>query len=164
MGVRLYYTSLRAVPEEIDQAVRAELDQYSREQPWLLCEPPMLYETEKDGKLRGGSKLNIHPWADEMEKAAASQPERNDIQELLRLLCDWSDRYGISWRLDIDGDRLGKIEGGVCRGDLLGKLEAIAGLSMFLGEEHPARHPGPTKRDRPEPPPSQGLRIWPGPD
>src|SRR5262249_8353467 len=116
---------------------RAELRQHQSDQPWFLCESPGFFDAEEDGRFRGGSKLVIHPWADEMEVAATRDSERNDIQELARLLCDWSDRYGITWLVDIDGYPLGRIEDGCCRGDLLGKLEAIADLSLFLGEEYP---------------------------
>src|SRR5262245_49115859 len=164
MGVVLYYTSVQSVSEAVKDAIRAELRQYRGEQPWLLCEPPGFYDTEEDGKLRGGSKLNLHPWAEDMEATAASHPERNDIQELVRLLCEWSDHYGITWMLDIDGDRLGRIDGGVCRGDLLGRLEAIAELSTLLGEEYPEHHPVRREHDNPAPPTSHGLRIWPGPE
>lgn len=163
MGVSLYYTSLQPVPKKVEEAIRAELRQYQRKQPWLLCEPPGLYDTEEDSRLRGGSKLNLHPWADEMEAAAASHPKRNDIQELVRLLCEWSERYGITWLLDIDGDRLGRIEDGVCQGDLLGRLEAIADLAMFLGQEYPRHYPDRRGTDDSGPPTSHGLRIWPGP-
>jgi hypothetical protein len=164
VGERLYFTSLEPVPEEVAEAVCAELRQEPSEQPWLLCEPPGFYDADEDGKLRGGTKLNLRPSADEMEAVAASPAERDDIQELVRLLCAWSERYGIVWLLDIDGHPLGRIADGSCRGDLLGKLEAMAELATFLGEEFPEDMPAGEGDDDSEPPEGPGLRIWPGPE
>jgi hypothetical protein len=164
MGVTLQYTSRHPVAEEIAKAVRLELRRQRREQPWILCEPPRFYEPMEDGKLRGGTKLHMHLSADEMAPATGRHVGPNDVQELLNLLCDWSDRHGITWLLDIDGHHLGRIEDGLCRGDVLAKLEAIADVALFLGEGHPQEQSARRRDDEIEPPGNTGLRIWPGPE
>ncbi|HZU37821.1 MAG TPA: hypothetical protein VFA18_18010 [Gemmataceae bacterium] len=164
MGVSLYYTSLEPVPLPVAEAILAELRQSAGSQPWLLCEPPDFFPQEEDGKLRGGSKLNLHPWADEMEEAAAIPAERNDLEQLARLLCDWSGRHGITWELSVDGERLGRIVDGVCQGDVLGMLEAFADVAQYLGEEYPREEIFHLQDDTTNSPPNPGLRIWPGPE
>ncbi len=157
MGVCLYFTSTAAVDPGADEAIRADLRQSGNGQPWVLCEPPHFYPTDADGKLRGRTKLNLHPWPDEQAEAANVPAERNDLQELLRFLCASSERHQIAWELSIDDMPLGRIEGGVCDSDVEGTLEALADVSEYLGEEFPD--------DGPEGPPGgSGLRIWPGPE
>ena len=164
MGVCLYFKSLRPVAEDVEEALRTELRQAESSQPWVLCEPPHFYETEEDGRLRGGSKLNLHPEADELAEAAGAPTGHNDLQALVQRLSDWSERHGITWLLDIDGEPLGRIQDGACRGDLLGKIEALADLSSFLGEEYPREGPEPERGEGDDPPGGSHLRLWPGPE
>jgi hypothetical protein len=160
MGICLYFTSVEPVAEDVENALREEWDQSPSEQPWVLCEPPHFYPTGEDGRLRGGSKLNLHPWADEWEAASQAPAEQNDLQELLRQLCAWSERYGVDWELSVEGEPLGQIEGGVCPPGVEAALEAFADVGQYLAEEFPQEHPGTGDDD----PPGPGLRIWRGPE
>jgi len=160
MGVHLHFSSVEAVTPEVEQAIRAEAEQPAGPQPWVLCEPPHFDTTDEDGRLHGGSKLNLHPWADEWGSAANVQAERNDFQELLRRLTGWSARYGVSWELEVEGTVLGRIENGVCDPGVEGALESFADVGEYLAEEFPHEHPGPEE----EPPRGPGLRIWREPE
>ncbi len=157
MGMLLYYTTTKRVSEAVEDAIRAELESYEGgEQPWILCEPPYFYPTGPDGKLHGGSKLNLHPWPEEWDEAQTRPGPRNDLLELLRLLGEWSRRHQVDWELSIEEEPLGRIEQGVCPEDLQAKVEALAGLAEHLAEEFP---------HEPEPPPDRPqLRIWPEPE
>src|SRR5204862_3157697 len=136
MGVCLYFTSVaKVLPEDAD-AIREDARAWSGDQPWVLCEPPRFYPDE-DGRMHGGSKLNLHPQADEWEQAAQHQPERNDHDELLHRLCAWSAQHGVDWELTVDGSPLGRIEGGVCPPEVRGAIEAFADLGQYLAEEFP---------------------------
>lgn len=181
MGVSLSFSSVEPVAPEVEQIVRAEVGAAWGAQPWVLCEPPHLYPGMGDGVLRGGSKLNLHPWVDEVERArleVASSPgvECDDVQALLRRLCEWSARFDLTWELSLDGMPLGRIEGGVAAGDVEGALEALAGLAQYLGDEFPREMPVGEPQPRPLaeaqvvghplpiPPGRPVLRIWPGPE
>jgi hypothetical protein len=164
MGVCLYFTSVEPVDPEVEEALQAEWRSARSEQPWVLCEPPHFYPLEEDGRLRGGSKLNLHPWADEWEAASRAPVERNDLQELLHRLCDWSARYGVTWELEVEGVTLGRIEDGVCPGDLESALEAFADVGQYLAEEFPHEWPEPREDDGDEPPSASGPRLWREPE
>jgi hypothetical protein len=161
VGVLLCFTSVESASPEVEAAIRAEPRERGGGRSWVLCEPPHFYPTEEDGLLRGGSKLNLHPWADELAEVSKAPGERNDLQELLRLLCAWSGRHGLTWELEVDGMPLGRIEGGACQGDVEGALEAFADLAEYLGEEFPREWPD---YDGGEPPGGRGLRIWEEPE
>jgi hypothetical protein len=160
MGICLYFATVEAVVPEVEEAIRRDRPQ-SAQQPWVLCEPPHFYPTEEDRRLRGASKLNLHPWADELRDASEVPAERNDLQELLRRLCAWSAEYGLTWELEVEGMPLGRIEGGFCQGDVEAALEAFADLAEYLGEDLPHEWPQQGPEDLPGGP---GLRIWREPD
>jgi hypothetical protein len=62
--------------------------------------------------LKGRTKLNVSPLPE--EAAAFEEGEPDDLQAIVAALCDWSEHYGVSWVLDIDGRRQGRIEQGRC--------------------------------------------------
>jgi len=161
MGVHLYFTSVEKVLPEAAEAIREDSRAGSADQPWVLCEPPHFYPEDEDGRMRGGSKLNLHPWADEWEQAAQHQPERNDLQELLHRLCAWSADYQVDWELSVDGSPLGRIEGGVCPPEVQGAIEAFADLGEYLAEEFPMEDGNPDAND---PPGGFRPRLWPEPE
>ncbi len=127
MGVVLYFTARGPVPEPAEAAIRAELSSSPllRWQPWLLCEPPWFYAPEAGRPLRGRTKLNVLPAsAEAVEFVEREEPD--DIEALVTALCDWSERYGVAWTLDIDGRRQGRIERGRCGWCLRRWLRAAA--------------------------------------
>jgi hypothetical protein len=161
MGVCLYFTSVGPVAPEVETAIRAELQRCRSDQPWVLCEPPHFYPTDQDGRLRGGSKLTLHPWPDEWAEAAQNRGERTDLEELLRRLCVWSGRYELSWELEIEGELLGRIERGNCPPDVELALAALGDVGEFLAEEFPQGPLG----DGDEGPPGDGWpRLWREPE
>src|SRR5262245_56424155 len=157
MGVHLHFASVEAVSPEVERAILAEAEQPAAGQLWVLCEPPHFYPTE-DGVLRGGTKLNLHPWADEWEAAANVPAQRNDFQELLRRLADWSARHGVTWELEVEGTPLGRIENGVCAEGLAAALESFADVGRYLAEEFPQEWPPAQDEQRPR------LRLWREPE
>ncbi len=161
MGVSLHFTSVEPVDLEVEEAIQREWELYRSDRRWVLCEPPHFYPTEPDGRLRGASKLNLHPWADEWETASQIPVERNDLQELLRLLCAWSSQFSLSWELEVEGMPFGWIEEGTPSQDLEAALEAFAEVGQYLAEEFP--HISPDESSK-EPPTGFGLRIWPEPE
>ncbi len=160
MGVCLYFKSVERVAPEVEEAIRADMRGPQEPQPWVVCEPPHLYPTEAEGRLRGGSKLSLHPWADEWAEAAQMPTERSDLQELLHRLSVWSAQHGITWELEVEGTALGRIENGVCSADVEAALEAFADVGEYLVEEYPHDWPGPDFED----PTAPRLRIWPEPE
>jgi hypothetical protein len=161
MGVRLFFTSVGPVDPDIAAAIRCDLQRPADEQPWVLCEPPHFGPTGADGRLRGSSKLNLHPWADEWESASRVPVERNDLQELLHRLVSWSGQHGITWELTVDGTPLGRIADGVCPAGLEATLESFADVGQFLAEEFPQEFPPQGTGGQPGQP---GPRLWQEPE
>lgn len=175
MGVCIYFRSESPVTADVERAVRAASSESSDEQPWLYCEPPhFLVPFDTDGLL-GSSKLNLMPHPEEAAEAATLNPERHDFHELLYRLCDWSTRFGIAWKLDIEDEPIGTIRNGECDAsvtdainglaDVAGQLESDsfdAGPSFGLtdpADDSPERKPDDDRHDDPP-----ILRLWPGPD
>jgi hypothetical protein len=107
-------------------------------QPWLLCEPPHFLPYEADGRLRGRTKLNLHPSPDELAEALAVEAERNDLQELIHRLCECSSRHSLTWELRVEDDRLGSIRDGVAEAGVrraVEVMEEMAGLRPRLAGE-----------------------------
>jgi hypothetical protein len=127
MGVCLYFTARGFVPESAAAAIRSELSASPllRWQPWLLCEPPWFFPPEAGQPLQGRTKLNVSPQPGEALEFRERQ-EPDDIEAIVSALCDWSERYGVSWVLDIDGWRQGRIEWGRCGWCLRRRLRATA--------------------------------------
>jgi hypothetical protein len=137
MGVCLYFTSAEAVDPQVEQAICADAEGGSRDQPWVLCEPPHFYPIEDDGRLRGGSKLNLHPHPDEFAEAEEVEVMRNDLQELIHRLCEWSWRHSLTWELTVEGDRIGVIREGICEEGVMGAVEVMAEMAEELGRMSP---------------------------
>lgn len=127
MGVCLYFTARGPVLGPAEGAIRSEMSQSPllRWQPWLLCEPPRFFPPEAGRPLKGRTKLNVSPQTEEaLEFVEREEPD--DIEALTTALCDWSERYGVAWVLDIDGWRQGRIERGRCGWCLRRRLRATA--------------------------------------
>jgi hypothetical protein len=127
VGVCLYFTARGWVPGPAEAAIRSELSRSSllRWQPWLLCEPPWFFPPEVGQPLKGRTKLNVLPQPGEaLEFVEREEPD--DIEALVTALCDWSERYGVAWVLDIDGWQQGRIERGRCGWCLRRRLRATA--------------------------------------
>jgi len=127
VGVCLYFTARGRAPESAEAAIWAELSSSAllRWQPWPLCEPPRFFPPEAGRPLKGRTKLNVLPApAEALEFVEREEPD--DIEALVTALCDWSERYGVSWALDIDGRRQGRIERGRCGWCLRRRLRATA--------------------------------------
>ena len=72
-----------------------------------------LSQHELGRPLKGRTKLNVSPRpAEALEFVEREEPD--DIEALVTALCDWSERYGVAWVLDIDGRRQGRVERGRC--------------------------------------------------
>jgi hypothetical protein len=181
MGISLYFRSVGPVSSATEVLLREESRQPRHEQPWVLCEPPHFYSRDASGRLLGGTKLNLHPWADEWQDAAQVETDVNDLQMLLRLLTDWSAKYGIDWDLEVEDTHLGRITDGACPADLEETLQAFTGVSEHLAEDYPhwpgkrGNRPGGAGKDHGQRRPagespaddaSDGprLRIWPEPE
>ena len=123
----LYFTARGPVSESAEAAIRSELSSSAllRWQPWLLCEPPWFFPPEAGRPLKGHTKLNVLPAPTEaLEFVEREEPD--DIEALATALCEWSERYGVAWELDIDGWRQGRIERGRCGWCLRRRLRATA--------------------------------------
>jgi hypothetical protein len=116
----LYFTADRPQPAEADAAIRAGWPPVLEGRDWLLCEPPSFLPLGDDGLLRGRTKLNVCP--DPGEAAGYIEREPDDFQAVIAALCDWSERYGVRWRLDIDGERQGRIADGRCEPSLARRM------------------------------------------
>ena len=134
MAVRIDYTSTEATTPEVCDAIRVDLEHSQSDHSWILCEPPHFYPTEGDGKLRGSSKLILHPSEDEWEVGDRDHQERNELQELLRWLCRWSEEHDLIWELSVAGTPFGRIVRGTCLANLERQSEARADATGYLTE------------------------------
>jgi hypothetical protein len=132
VGIHFCFDSAESVAPQVEQAIRKENERMASNRPWVLCEPPEFYATEEDGRLRGGSKLNLLPDPNEFVEAGQATRERTDLEDLLDLLSRWSRLHGITWELTIEGQPIGIIQNGSCDQAI---LEAIAAMAR-LGEDH----------------------------
>jgi hypothetical protein len=124
VGVCLYFTMREAAPKPVEAAIRSELVSLLRGQHWFLCEPPWFFPPEEGQPLRGRTKLNVDP--PPAEAAAFDEREPDDIQAIVTALEGWSERYGVSWVLDIDGWQQGRIKRGRCGWCLRRRMRATA--------------------------------------
>jgi hypothetical protein len=123
-----------------------------------LCEPVWIAPAAEDGVLFGRSKLNLHPYPDEVEEAAAQDPDEHDLRALVHILCGLSEKHHLTWELDVDGEFLGRIKDGVCDTAIYDGVDGLAEVAFDLGridrlemfEEDESNGPS--------------LRIWPEPD
>jgi hypothetical protein len=60
--------------------------------------------------------LILDPSEDEWEVGDRNHQERNELQELLRWLCQWSQKHDLTWDLSVDRTVYGRIDGGACLG------------------------------------------------
>jgi hypothetical protein len=136
MGVHLYFTTEEPVEPAAAAAVREACRHVGRGRPWILCEPPHFYadDAEGGGRLRGGTKLNMIPHPDDLAAAGPIDPEDHDLGALLDALCRWSSEYGITWRLEIDGHKIGWVENGECDPNTRETLDSLAGVAAEVGE------------------------------
>lgn len=114
MGLCLNYTTTEAVTLDVQDAIRADLAQPGSDHAWMLCEPPHFYTIEGDGKLRGGSRLLLHPSDRAWDEADRDHQERNELQGLLHWLCNWSEAYDLIWDLSVEGRAFGQVVRGIC--------------------------------------------------
>jgi len=132
MGFSIYYLSTRPVnrmeAEALDRAARVA----SRGHTWLACEPIYFFHGQKDGHLRGASKLNFQPHPDDAAAAARSGLPVGTVWDMLDVLCNLSLDHGVGWEFSHDADHgpIGYIRAGVCDEDLLAQVE---GLEIIRG-------------------------------
>jgi hypothetical protein len=129
MGTCLYFRTAGPVAAEVEQAIRDELPQANRGAQWIHCEPIAFFSDTEDGRLTGFSKLNFHPHPDEAAEALRPPAARGDLPTLLDRLADWSDRYRLTWELDVEGHPLGRIADGNLDPGLIEAFEALAAVA-----------------------------------
>ncbi len=124
MGVCLYFTAQEPVSESVEAAIRAEQALLQQKQRWILCETPWFFPSEPGRPFQGITKLNIMPHPDEAVELNELEPD--DIEVIVTALCDWSERYGVCWVLEIAGERQGRIERGQCESCLWRRVRETA--------------------------------------
>lgn len=96
-------------------------------QPWVYCEP-ILPAVIEDGRLRGWTRLNLVPWPEDVETAAAA--EQHDLAALLEAVSEWSRDYGIDWIVRLDENAVGEIHGGICDPGVQETFDALIALTL----------------------------------
>jgi hypothetical protein len=137
VGVRLCFRTADPTPDEVGGAILSELDQANRGTRWILCEPIGFHPEPDVGGLSGSTKLNLQPWPDEHAEAMREPAERGDFQTLLDRLADWSDRFRLTWELEVEGHFLGRIVDGACDPGLTESLEALTAVADELASFDP---------------------------
>jgi hypothetical protein len=158
MGMCLYYMSVGPIQPAAVHAITAQVERANRTRHWVLCEPIGFDPLGRDGRLGGSSKLNLLPTPEELAQAAPDTSDRNDVRFLIKQLCRWSKRYGITWSLSFEGMPLGEIVAGKCDEELWRKVLGFASLGEILGDL--SNLGGRVGEDADRPP----LRIWQEPE
>jgi hypothetical protein len=158
MGVHLYFTTEDPVDAATAAALREACKHVGPGRPWILCEPPHFYadDEEGDGRLRGSTKLCIMPYQEDLAESGPIDPEDHDLGAVLDALCRWSGEYGLTWRLEIEGQKIGWVENGECDPGAREALDSLAGVAAELGESGGLESMDPHNPPDEKPP----LRIW----
>ncbi len=158
MGLCLYYTTPEIVQPAVRQAIERDARRLNRKQPWTLCEPILFLSPGRDACLTGCNKLNLFPSPEEVARSAPPGTDQNDFQVLLKQLCRWSRRHGITWEVTFEDELLGVIAAGQCGEELRQRMEGFGSLGEVLGNL--SAETG----EQGQEPSGPSLRLWPGPD
>ncbi|MCO6047673.1 hypothetical protein NG895_27535 [Aeoliella sp. ICT_H6.2] len=138
MGFTIYYRSAEVVDEATTTAVKQRASSLSANRSWLSCEPLSFWATDDD-HLEGGSKPNFMPDADPVAVAESEGMADGTAVDLLDVLCQLSQEFGITWEMSHDGEEgtVGYIRDGVCDAEVKLRVETFAQMSGnmedFLG-------------------------------
>ena len=95
------------------------------DQPWQLCEPISFLDI--DGyELYGCSKLNVEFDSLGPDDSRSPTTGKTDLQFLVELLIDISEKYGIDWEIGVMGQQMGEIKSGICDPEITEGIEMIA--------------------------------------
>lgn len=121
MGVTFDYSTIEPVSKDVRECILKELEQTVKRHDWW-CEPMWFSKPKgENDKLVGWNKLFLvsgYTSSDgsfiELDDAddADEQMARRDAVFILRQLCTWSQKYGVSWSLEIADVDLGTIVAG----------------------------------------------------
>lgn len=138
MASYLFFATAEPVNARTLEAVLAAASELCATQPWVYCEP-MLPRVEDDGCLHGWSKLNLHPWPEEVE--AATGASQHDLMALLQAVINWSRDFALEWIIKLDELEIGRIRAGQCDPAVQDTVEHLISLSATRDESliHPPK-------------------------
>jgi hypothetical protein len=134
MGFTIYYTSTRAVTAEEAETIKAAAQRECQRRSWLSSEPVCFFPGLQGRFLRGGSKPNLSPHADDKRSAESSGLPDGRPRDVIDILAGLSREHAIDWELMHDFGHVGAIRGGVVDPEVITQIEAIGGLARALGE------------------------------
>lgn len=135
MGFAIGYRTTEELSPALQREVIASLEQQSAGRTWLSCEPPILLDD--GGCLRGSSKPNFYPHADDVASARSHELPDGTVKDLLDCLCRVSAEFDIDWEIvhDYSDGPVGYIHCGACDDEVRTQCEAFADLADDLRDE-----------------------------
>jgi hypothetical protein len=136
MGFTIYYRSTRPVTAADVEAVERANHKLCDGHTWLSCEPVGFFPGQQDGHLFGGSKPNFTPDAGDAAAAASEGLPDGTTRDMLRVLCQLSQKCGIDWEIshDYSDGPIGYIRDGICDSEVLTQVEGLAELGDVLAD------------------------------
>lgn len=134
MGACIYYRSLRTVSDAQRSVIETAAKAAEEARTWLSCEP-VHFGLSEGGSLRGGSKPNFSPDAEEAAAAGKAGLPDGSVLDLLDVLSNLSREYGIDWEITFeDGPSVGYIRNGHCDPEILVGAEQLVQVGKMLAE------------------------------
>ena len=119
MSVSLSYTTLDPVAASVRASLIDALPKMNSEWDWW-CESINFFDTpEKDGRVRGSTKLFLVGYSAVSGDFVEVDPDEDfimawrDTQQILRRLAAWSRQHSLVWELASEGGSLGVIRDGI---------------------------------------------------
>jgi hypothetical protein len=136
VGFTVYYRSTVPVDVGVANRIRTAIQKANKGRTWLSCEPVCLFEDQEDGHLFGGSKPNFAPHPDDIAAAEREDLPDGTINDVLQILCDVSETHGVDWEISHDElpGPIGFVRNGIPDPELIGQIEAFAGICGSLGD------------------------------
>ena len=103
MSVSFSYSTVEEVDNDTRRAILSEASRLNDNRHWTSTERFIFFEPEGDEtQMYGDSKFfpnNVHDEPDDIP----------DIVFIMRILCDWSNRFRITWQITAEEVEVGRI-------------------------------------------------------
>jgi hypothetical protein len=142
MSTTLDYTTIEPVPAPIAAQIEAVAQALLHARDWW-AEPLYVSQDEKSRKLVGSTRLFLRDYSLPGHRYVIVPEDEEyllicaDIKCIVAHLSEWSAEFNLSWRLEMDGNVVGEINGGKPSAQLMQLVAGICSMSKVSPDRIP---------------------------